>query len=340
MRFSHPYVLWGLLLIPVLYWQLRVSEGYLEKVRKAFSCRDREASRWRRRSRILLPLLASGSLVIAMAGPQATIWRPESPGHRIRLVIGIDVSKSMLAEDVLLSPGAENQFGLSNRLNLARQFISVFLREIQNEKGGLFFFARTGVEVVPLTRDRGYLRFVLHHVDASALTESGSRLEAALQTGRGMLEDGDPGGIRVMLLLTDGEDTEADPEGLQKAVSDLSRAGIKVFSLAVGKERDVLIPIRRTGLQGINGFYRDPQGGLLQTRMEPRLLKEIARETGGDFFYLRENDLDRLSSRMRGILLGLEALSTPSSVVQKSWLDLSPAFLLLALLCYGGFFLL
>lgn len=340
MRFAHPYLFSLLLLLPVLwYWHSR-SERYLDGLIRLFAGSAGGPAPWRRKARRFLPMLALFWGVVTLAGPAVEITAPEEATYHAALVVGLDVSKSMLAEDVLLTPAAEGTPEIANRLNLARRFLYDFLGGMKNENAGMFFFAGNGLETVPLTRDHGFFRYILKYADLLEMTDSGSNLGEALFTAKLMLDEAGNAGIRTVILISDGEVTASDEAATLRLLADFAAQGVRVFCVGVGQDRPVYIPARKQGTAEFADFYRNRQGEYLQTRREDELLKRIAVASGGAYFRLEEDQLGRTSQDLRKEIYRVPVKVEPSAAVHKQWLDLMPGSLLLGLLCYSVFLVL
>lgn len=337
MRFSQPFLLLLLLLLPVFWHCHARAECYLDSLMSAFAVRGGRQELWRRKARRILPLLALFWMTVALAGPAIEVVAPEEATFQASLLVGLDVSKSMLAEDVLLTELDEGNPEISNRLNLARRFLDDFLGGMKNENAGLFFFAGRGLETVPLTRDHGFFRYILRYADIMEMTDSGSNLGEALKTAQVMLEEAGTAGIRTLILISDGEDTGSDDAAIRQVLAEFSAQGVRVFCVGVGGKRPVYIPARSKGLAEFGDFYRDKGGEYLQTMLEDDLLKRMAAATGGAYFRLDESELTQISKNLRSEIYRIPAPSLPVDAVHKSWLDLSPGSLLLALLAYSMF---
>ncbi|MCX8012093.1 MAG: VWA domain-containing protein, partial [Desulfobacterota bacterium] len=145
-------------------------------------------------------------LVVALSNPKFQYLRTVFSRSGISIVIGIDVSKSMLAEDEMLSGEDKKVFPVPNRLNRARAFALNILNSLRGERVGVFMFAHRGVEIIPLTGDYGYCRYLLKHINDTSITLPGSDLKEAILTGLSMLEDASSHQVRVMVIISDGED--------------------------------------------------------------------------------------------------------------------------------------
>lgn len=341
MRFHSPQMFWLLLLLLPIGWRVLTTERFLDRLRSRFRADSGGRPYWRLIGRALLPLLGLACLVTALAGPSITVLRSGNITDNLVLAIGIDVSKSMLAEDVVLQrqPG-ERIAPLSNRINAARRLALSIVERLDGEKVGLFFFARNGIEVVSPTRDLGFLRYMVTHTNLGDLTESGSNLLAAVDSGMMMVESQTGIPARAVVLITDGEDTEnTRSEILQTLSARRSGPTTPVFTVGVGHTTDVFIPIRRKGTTDIDGFYMDNQDIPLKTKLDPQPLQEIAMATGGSYFYFGDNIPGKTAAKL---MQKIEAAATSPVTLppQRAPLDLSPLFLLSSLIFYIPFLLL
>ncbi len=341
MRCSSPQFFWLLLLLIPVAWRVLSTERFLDLLRLRFRMAIGNKSHGRFYGRCLLPLLALACLAVALTGPGMTVLREGDVRDNLVFAIGIDVSKSMLAEDVVLEQRSKEEIrSLSNRLNAARQLVLDLLNRMNGEKVGLFFFARNGIEVVSPTRDLGFVRYMATHTDLSNLTESGSNLLGALDTGIMMVDSQTGTPARALVLITDGEDTENSKAVLRKGITAFTRQNIPVFTVGTGKTASVHIPIRRKGIAGIDGFYSDGDGRPLKTRLDEQSLQEISATTDGLYLRLDGASPAKLAEKlMKGITTNAKhhPEATPK---QHLPLDLAPAWLFAALLFYCLYLLL
>ena len=341
MVFSSSHFFWLLLLLIPVAWRVLSTERFLNLLRFHFRLDTNGKSPWRFYGRCLLPLLALACLVTALAGPSMTVLRAGDINDNLVLAIGIDVSKSMLAEDVVLEQRPQREIHpLSNRLNAARQLVLALLSRMDGEKVGLFFFARNGIEVVSPTRDLGFVRYMATHTDLSDLTESGSNLLAALDTGIMMVDSQAGTPARAIILITDGEDTENSLPELRKGIDVAAKENIPVFTVGTGQAGTVHIPIRRKGIAGIDGFYTDEDDLPLKTRLDEQSLQEIASANGGLY---RRLDFSSPAKQAQELLESIltAAESSPGTLpAQRLPVDVAPLYLLAALLFYCLYLLL
>lgn len=301
MEFSQPWALWLLILLPVGLLGIAARERFVRQAQRLFLLPDSTSQRWRRTSRTISGGLALLSLIIALSGPQLWALLKDDPGHRLKLAVGIDVSKSMLAEDVLLDDPSADPAALVNRLNSASLFALRLFEEMDGGQASLFFFARSGIEAVAPTRDRGFLRYMVQHTRLAELTESGSDLKMAMATGAGLIGDHSQSAGAV-ILISDGEDTENTPDQLTIQAEQMNSDGLPVYTIGIGQQEEVYIPIRRPGATGIEGFYTDSVGRHLRTRMQPANLQIIASRSGGRYFALSDTEPRQLARSLLAMI--------------------------------------
>lgn len=276
--------------------------------------------------------LSFAAAVVSLAGPTALYQEAQPRRSGILIAIGIDISKSMLAEDAIRPEATETPFEIANRFNRARRIALDVIDRLNGEWVGLFIFARDGIEIVPLTQDYGYCDYVLRHIQDTDIAASGSDLSAAVLTGRRMLAAHRAPGVNVILLLSDGETTQADPEPLEDALNQARQDGIRVHAIGIGTPTPTLIPLRTAAEAGITDYYRDTEGAFLRTRMVEWTLRTLARETGGGYF---SGAIPQAAEKW------LEAVSRHaddtrhSLMVKTAELDLAPAFMLASVILFA-----
>lgn len=262
---------------------------------------------------------------VAMARPKVQVQRTVFNRSGIDLVLGVDVSKSMLAEDAALSAEAERIYPLANRLNRARDFALEILSRLRGERVGVFLFASQGVEVVPFTRDYGFCRYILTYIKGEEITLPGSDLGEAVRTATAMFQTDGGKAARVLVLLSDGEDTRGDPLFLSEASRLAAAEDIKVFTVGIGSGKSVLIPVRSERGALIVNHYVDEEGNYLKTRLEPEPLKTIAGITGGRYFAADES---RAPEHLMKTILQEAREVEYTKAREPVWLALAPVLLL------------
>lgn len=227
----------------------------------------------RNRARLRLALAAAGTLFLAVAllGPvRGHTWRAVSR-RGLDLVVCLDTSRSMLAQDLRPS-----------RLERAKREIRGLLDHLGGDRVALVAFSGDARDITPLTRDRGTLAGLLAHVTPDDNQMGGTDLAAALARALALF-DGRTGAHEAIVLLTDGEDLGG--QGLQQA-EEAARRGIRVFVVGLGTEAGGKIPVSEPG--GRSGFLKDENGQEVVTRLERGTLVALAERTGGAFLSAEE----------------------------------------------------
>jgi Ca-activated chloride channel homolog len=278
MSFARPWLLLLLLALP-LWWWLRTRRDvpgakYSDVSLPAMATRRR----WWVKLPPILRALALGALGLAAAGPRIGGDTVEIKQEGIAIVITIDISSSMLAED----------FAPSNRLEVAKRQAVGFIRGRTADRIGLVAFAGEALTQVPVTLDYPVIEQAVMDLKIGSL-EDGTAIGSGLATAVNRLRRA-PDKSKVVLLLTDGENNKGliDP---RTAAATAAAFGIKVYTIGVGTIGEAPIPTGR----GLGGFRYE----LLPVRIDEPLLQEIAQKTGGRYF--RAKDTEALSRIFRQI---------------------------------------
>lgn len=272
-RFADAPWLWALGLLPVLMllaWtaarsRARALERFAESelVRKLTESVDPVARRWK----AVLRILAVALLCIALARPQfgSRVETVRSVGQDI--VVALDLSRSMLAEDVAPS-----------RLDRAKLAVLRMMRQLDGDRVALVAFAADAFIQSPLTIDYGAAAMFLDAMEPDLMPVQGTDLGAALSVSLDALEEG-ARDARVIVVVTDGEDHEdMFADELQRAVE----AGVAVYLVGVGTSEGAPIPVYADD-GSREGFFRDDDGNVVTTRLVEDTFQRIVRETGATY---------------------------------------------------------
>jgi Ca-activated chloride channel family protein len=205
-----------------------------------------------------------GALIIALAGPRTGISAVDVESDGIAIMLVVDLSSSMLAED----------FHPDNRLIVAKSRVADFIRGREHDRIGLVAFAGEALTQVPLTVDYPVLFQAIEQLDVGIL-EDGTAIGTAIGTAANRLRQA-PGKSRVMILMTDGENNrgQVDPITAARAAAAFD---IKIYTIGVGTDGVAPIPVAR----GLLGGY---QYAMLPVHIDEDLLQEVAALTGGRYF--------------------------------------------------------
>ncbi|MBW2541686.1 MAG: VWA domain-containing protein [Deltaproteobacteria bacterium] len=272
-RFAEPqwaHALWGVLaFVALLFWFDLRGAGALDRLIANTLQRRlvRRPSSLRRRMRIALLGLSAVCLVLALMRPQLGIRHVAAPRVGAEIMIALDVSKSMLAEDVA-----------PNRLERAKAEIVDLLAYLEGDQVGLIAFAGRATVLAPMTPDFSFLRLVLEGAGPHSVTRGGTRLEEPIRKatqGFGPAREAS----RVILLITDGGDHDSFP---LDAAKDAAEAGIVIIAIGFGDElgSEIYITDPRTGAREL---LRDADGRAVKSRLDGELLRDLALATGGAY---------------------------------------------------------
>jgi Ca-activated chloride channel homolog len=269
--FGEPGWFWALALVPALaFWFLRAERRARTKLARIVSPRLRAqltdgVQPGRRRLRYALLLAGMSLLVVAAARPQIGFDSLEVKRRGLDLMIAIDTSKSMLATDV--EP---------NRLTRAKLAAQDLIALSQGDRLGLIAFAGRAFLQAPLTIDYGAVIAAVQDLDTDAVPRGGTNIAEAIQLALDAFGKGE-GSDRALVLMTDGEELEADAVTMAKKAA---MAGVKIFALGIGSSEGSLLP-----LPG-GGFVRDRAGQMVRSRLDESRLSEIAAATDGRYMRL------------------------------------------------------
>lgn len=295
MRFHDPQLLWLLaLLIP---WALLLRRRARAAPALVLADGVQIATlpdTWRARLRRRLPwlrLLVLALAVIALARPQTVEREISAHTEGVDLVIALDLSSSMLAEDLLGSDAARHEAG-RNRLDMAKAVLDAFIRGRPGDRIGLVAFAARPYPAVPLTLDHAWLRDAVAGLRSGAI-EDGTALGDALLTALNRLRGGAsrrPAASQAVILLTDGRNN-AGATSPRVAAAAARTLGIRVHAIGIGARGEAVIPVE------------DPLGGTVYRQvpadLDEAVLGEIANITGGGYF--RADDAAGLAAVFREI---------------------------------------
>jgi len=214
----------------------------------------------RRQARGIFLALATLCTLAALARPQwGTVEEPTFDEAR-EVVIALDLSRSMLADDVK-----------PTRLARAKLLLESLLEQLKGERVGLVVFAGTAFVQSPLSADYEVMRDLLKDLDPTYLPQGGTDYGAMLRaasTAFGQTGEGD----RFLVVLSDGE---AHDEGWQAQMAVIQKRGIRIIGVGVGTAEGAMLPDERGGL------LKDENGGVVLSRLEPRTLQQLAEQTHG-----------------------------------------------------------
>lgn len=308
--------------VPVLMAAPFVAAGVVALALLARRRRIRSAAAWSsalgvtaasfgRRSPALLGAVALLAGV-ALAGPRWGATVKSTDSRAINVAIVMDVSRSMLAQDV--APDR-----LLRASGLARRLV----QDLNGDRLGLVAFAARGYLLSPLTLDQSALAVQLDALDPDMVSEGGSGVASAINTAREILSAAKEGGDRAIVVFTDGESFE-DPDALQAAGAALKKDRITLIGVTVGDIRGAKIP------EAGGGFHRDAKGDEVVTVRRDDLMKLVTDAAGGVLITPSSPDPVGEARRVLDRLARAPASDrTASTLVPRGWIFALVAALLL-----------
>jgi len=272
-RFANPEYLNLLYLLPlliVLFWYLgrnrkKLLQKFADKeLHKTLFPSDSSIKRW---TKFVIILLALTCLVFAAANPQVGTKMQEVKQSGIDVYILLDVSNSMMAEDIK-----------PNRLEKAKYQISNLITKLRGDRIGLIIFAGQAYVQIPLTTDYSAANLFLSAVDVNSVPSQGTAIASAINLATASFDTLST--QKVIIAISDGEDHEGDVE---KAVENAVSRGIKVYTIGLGSQAGVPIPVYNNRNQ-IVGFKKDKSGNTVLTKLDEESLKKIAIDGNGKYF--------------------------------------------------------
>ncbi|MCC6253088.1 MAG: VWA domain-containing protein [Bacteroidia bacterium] len=277
-RFENIWALYGLVLIPVfiilflfiLRWRnknlLKIAELPLQHI--VLPQLSKTKIVWR----FVFWLTALSLIVIAIANPQFGTRLEDVKQEGIDIMIALDVSNSMKAQD--LQP---------NRLESAKQAIGRLINNMVNDRIGIVIFAGQSYVQLPITSDYGSAKLFLRNISTDLVQTQGTAIGSAIDLAAQSFDQNSKTN-KVIIVITDGENHEDDAV---KAAEKAAEQGVRVFTIGMGSESGVPLPIINNG--NVVGYYKDNDGNTVVSKLNTTLLKEIAAAGNGVYVQAGKN---------------------------------------------------
>jgi len=224
-----------------------------------------ELSKARPILKFVIEMLAFVFAVIMISRPQFGSKIEDVKKQGVEVIIALDVSNSMLAEDIQ-----------PDRLTRAKQAISRLVDNLENDKIGLVVFAGDAYTQIPVTTDYISAKMFLSTIGPNMVPKQGTAIGAAIDLGVRSFSPGE-GKSKAMIIITDGENHEDDPVSM---ADEASKAGIVIHTIGIGSTEGVPVP---QIISGKKEFLKDVDGNTVITKLDEEILKKIAVATGGNY---------------------------------------------------------
>jgi Ca-activated chloride channel family protein len=205
-------------------------------------------------------------LIIALVNPKIGTSLQTVKREGVDIVFAIDVSKSMLAEDIA-----------PNRLEKAKQLTTQIINNLVSDRVGIIAYAAKAVPQLPITTDYSAAKMFLQNMNTDMLSSQGTAIDEAIQLSRSYYNDEEQTN-RVLVIISDGEDHNNLSLDVAEAAA---KEGIKIFTIGVGTEKGGPIPIKRNGI--VMSYKKDQNDATVITKLNKKTLSEIAAEANGTY---------------------------------------------------------
>ncbi len=270
MRFAAANFVFGFIIVLALMlfylWAAKLRKAALEKFAQK-ELLDELLSRLDYRKRFLkssLMVLIISLMLFSLMRPQWGFHWEEVRRRGVDILIALDTSKSMLAEDVKPS-----------RFERSKLAIKDLVRNLKGDRVGLIAFSGSAFLQCPLTLDYGGFLLSLDNTGIDTIPKGGTSITSAIKEALRSYEGGQKK-YKVLIVITDGEDHEGDPG---EASEEAKKEGIRIFCIGIGTKEGELIPV--TDEAGGKSFLKDNQGNVVKSHLDETSLQKVAINTGG-----------------------------------------------------------
>ena len=267
-----PFYFYGLGLLPLLWVAYFIVVGWKRRAQNRFAQYglmeklSPHRSKFKPALKLLMLSLGIALLIIGLVNPKIGTQLETVKREGVDIVFAVDVSKSMLAEDVA-----------PNRLEKSKRLVSAIINHLASDRVGIIAYAAQAIPQLPITTDYGAAKMFLQALNTDMLSSQGTALDAALDLSGTYFDDEDQTN-RVVFLISDGEDHSEEGASAAQRASDM---GIKIFTFGVGSDEGGPIPIKRKGV--VESYKKDMQGETVITKRNVLILQEIAAAAEGEY---------------------------------------------------------
>ncbi|MFK2818958.1 VWA domain-containing protein [Flavobacteriaceae sp. LMIT009] len=280
---------WTLIIIPVIIVLFLVVQLWKRHAQRKFANEQLLKRLSPNRSvfksvlKLVVISLAFACLSMAMVNPKIGTKLETVKREGVDIVFAVDVSKSMLAEDIA-----------PNRLEKAKQLVTQIINNLASDRIGIIAYAGKAFPQLPITTDYASAKMFLQSMNTDMLSSQGTAIDEAIQLARTYYNDEEQTN-RVLIIISDGEDHNNIAINVAEEAGD---EGIKIFTIGVGETKGAPIPIKQNGI--VLNYKKDNQGETVITKLNEETLIEIAEEANGE--YIKGNNTSEVVETIRNIL--------------------------------------
>ena len=284
---------WVLLAVPVIVvlfillqlWRRNAQNKFADKV--LLNRLSPNRSLFKSILKVAVLCLAFACLAIALVNPKIGTKLETIKREGVDIVFAVDVSKSMLAEDIAPS-----------RIEKSKQLVAQIINNLASDRVGIIAYAGKAFPQLPITTDYAAAKMFLQSMNTDMLSSQGTAIDEAIQLARTYYDDEDQTN-RVLIIISDGEDHNNVASDVAEAAGE---EGIKIFTIGVGTAKGGPIPIKRNGI--VLNYKKDNNGDVVTTKLNEETLIQIAEEANGQ--YINGRSTDEVVDSIRDILNKLD----------------------------------
>jgi Ca-activated chloride channel family protein len=263
---------WTLVIIPVILVLFFLLQLWRQSAQKKFAERhlleklSPNQSLFKSALKVLVLCLAFACLSLALVNPKIGTKLETVRSQGVDIVFAVDVSKSMLAEDIA-----------PNRLEKSKQLVTQIINNLASDRVGIIAYAGKAFPQLPITTDYASAKMFLQNMNTDMLSSQGTAIREAIQLAKTYYDDEEQTN-RILIIISDGEDHEGEAVDIAEEANEL---GIRIFTIGVGDAKGGPIPIKRNGV--VLNYKKDRNGETVITRLDESTLRQIAEETEGRY---------------------------------------------------------
>ena len=284
---------WAFIIIPVMlmvflwtfFWKKRIQKSFGSAV--VLKRLSPDLSFFKSSLKFIILCLAVGFLVIGLINPKIGTKLETIKREGVDIVFAIDVSKSMLAEDVA-----------PNRLEKSKQLVTQIINNLASDRVGIIAYAGKAFPQLPITTDYASAKMFLQSMNTDMLSSQGTAINEAIQLSRNYFDDEEQTN-RVLIILSDGEDHNDLSVEVAEAASE---EGIKIYTIGVGSENGGPIPLKRNGV--VRSYKKDQNNETVITKLNEETLRLIANEAKGG--YINGSQTADVVEQIRAVLSAMD----------------------------------
>ena len=284
---------WVFIIIPVMLMMFLWTFFWKKRIQKSFGSAvvlkrlSPDLSFFKSSLKFIILCLAVGFLVIGLINPKIGTKLETIKREGVDIVFAIDVSKSMLAEDVA-----------PNRLEKSKQLVTQIINNLASDRVGIIAYAGKAFPQLPITTDYASAKMFLQSMNTDMLSSQGTAINEAIELSRNYFDDEEQTN-RVLIIISDGEDHNDLSVEVAEAASE---EGIKIYTIGVGSENGGPIPLKRNGV--VRSYKKDQNNETVITKLNEETLRLIANEAKGG--YINGSQTADVVEQIRAVLSAMD----------------------------------